>query len=86
MSELDGNGAAGLLHEVFGTEMTVAAATCGSCGVVALIGESDLYAGGPGAVVRCRSCGGVLVVITRVRGMHCVDLMGIRALDVPGEA
>jgi hypothetical protein len=23
------------------------------------------------------------VVITRVRGMHCVDLMGIRALDMP---
>jgi len=25
----------------------------------------------------------VLVVITQVRGMHCVDLMGIRALDMP---
>jgi hypothetical protein len=83
MDELDGNGAAGLLQEVFGAEMTVAAATCASCGAVALIGESGLYLGGPGTVIRCRSCDGVLVVITQVRGMHCVDLMGISAIDMP---
>jgi hypothetical protein len=83
MDELDGNGAAGLLQEIFGTEMTVAVATCASCGTVAQIGESTLYPGGPGTVIRCRGCDGVLVVITRVRGRHCVDLMGIRALDLP---
>jgi hypothetical protein len=83
MDELDGNGAAGLLREIFGMEMTVAVATCASCGTVAPIGESGLYTGGPGTVIRCRSCDGVLVVITQVRGMHCVDLMGIRALDMP---
>ena len=83
MDELDGNGAAGLLQETFGTEMTAAVATCASCGNVAPIGESGLYAGGPGTVIRCRSCDGVLVVITQVRGTHCVDLMGIRALDMP---
>ena len=47
MDELDGNGAAGLLQEVFGMEMTVAVATCASCGAVGPIGESDLYLGGP---------------------------------------
>jgi hypothetical protein len=83
MGELDGNGAAGLLQEIFGAEMTVGVATCASCGAVAQIGESGLYADGPGTVIRCRTCDGVLVVITRVRGMHCVDLMGIRALDMP---
>jgi ribosomal protein S27E len=83
MDELDGNGAAGLLQEIFGSDMTVAVATCASCGAVAPIGASGLYAGGPGTVIRCRSCGGVLVVITQVRGRHCVDLMGIRALDMP---
>ena len=83
MDELDGNGAAGLLQEVFGMEMTVAVATCATCGAVAPIGESGLYAGGPGTVIRCRSCDGVLVVITQVRGIHCVDLMGIRQLDMP---
>ena len=83
MGELDGNAAAGLLQEIFGREMTVAVATCASCGAVAAIGESGLYAGGPGTVIRCRSCEGVLVVITQVRGRYCVDLMGIRALDMP---
>jgi hypothetical protein len=85
MDELDGNRAAGLLQEVFGWDMTAAAATCASCGAVAPIGASDLYAGGPGTVIRCRSCEGVLVVITQVRGRHCVDLMGVRALDMPLE-
>ncbi len=83
MDELDGNGAAGLLQEIFGMELTVAVATCASCGSVAPIGAAGLYAGGPGTVIRCRSCDGVLVVITQVRGMHCIDLMGIRALDMP---
>jgi hypothetical protein len=83
MDELDGNGAAGLLQEVLGAEMTVAVATCASCGSTAQIGESVLYAGGPGTVIRCRACEGVLVVITQVRGRHCVDLTGIRALGMP---
>lgn len=84
MDELDGNAAAGLLREVFGAEMTTAAATCASCGAVAPIGESDLYPGGPGTVIRCRHCTSVLIVITRIRGMHCVDLMGVRELDTEG--
>jgi hypothetical protein len=81
MNKLDGNGAAGLLQEVFGQEMTAAAATCASCRTAAPIGESDLYPGGPGTVIRCRACTSVLIVITQIRGMHCVDLMGIRELD-----
>ncbi len=83
MDELDGNGAAGLLWEIFGAEMTVAAATCASCGTVAAIGETVLYTGGPGTVVRCRHCVAVLMVITQIRGMGCVDMMGISALDMP---
>jgi hypothetical protein len=83
MDQLDGNAAAGVLQEIFETDMTVAVATCVSCGAVAPIGASGLYAGGPGTVIRCRSCESVLVVITQVRGVHCVDLMGIRALEMP---
>jgi len=79
MDELDGNRAAGLLQEVFGTEMTTAVVTCASCRAVAPLGESVVYAGGPGTVIRCRSCTAVLVVITQIRGMSCVDLMGIAA-------
>jgi ribosomal protein S27E len=80
MNELDGNAAAGVLQEIFGREMTAVAATCATCGTVAPIGESGLYLGGPGTVIRCRSCDAVLVVVTQVRGMYCMDLMGIRSM------
>jgi Family of unknown function (DUF6510) len=83
MDELDGNRAAGLLREIFGREMTGVAATCASCGTVAPIGEGGLYTGGPGTVIRCRNCASVLVVITQIRGVGCVDMMGITALDTP---
>jgi len=83
MDELDGNRAAGLLREVFGREMTAAAATCASCGAVGPIGGSALYTGGPGTVIRCSNCVGVLLVITQIRGMSCVDVTGISALDMP---
>ena len=84
MGELDGNAAAGQLREVFGQEMTTVVATCASCGAAGPIGESDLYLGGPGTVIRCRHCTGILIVITQIRGMHCVDLMGLRDLDTEG--
>jgi len=32
MDTLDGNAIGGLLHEVFGTEMTAAVGTCANCG------------------------------------------------------
>lgn len=34
-------------------------------------------------VVRCRSCEALLMVITRIRGISCVDLQGIRSLTGP---
>ena len=40
-----------------------------------------VYVGGPGTVVRCRRCASVLMVISRVRGMNCVDLTGMLALQ-----
>ena len=40
---LDGNAAAGLLHEVFGTEVTIARGTCDGCGAVEAVGAVHLY-------------------------------------------
>jgi len=77
---LDGNAIAGLLHEVFGTEMTSAIGTCASCGATGPLAECVVYLRAPGTVVRCRRCTGLLIVITRVRAMNCVDLRGLAAL------
>jgi hypothetical protein len=83
MHTLDGNAIAALLYEAFGEEMTSMMATCATCGAVAAIAESVVYPRLPGAVARCHACGAILLVITQVRGVNCVDLEGIAALDAP---
>jgi len=77
---VDGNAIGGLLIEVFGTEMTTAVGTCGNCGAVAQVAEFAVYRPGLGTVVRCRSCGSVLMVFTEIRSVTCVDLMGLASL------
>jgi hypothetical protein len=82
MEALDGNAIAGLLHDVFGVEMTVAATVCGHCGARAVMAECVVYLGGPGAVARCRGCRGLLAVFVEVGGVTCVDLRGLASLDL----
>ena len=85
MVALDGNSIGGLLLELFGTEMTVAQSTCATCGAVAPVAETVVYLRAPGTVVRCRTCGSVLMAISQIRGMNCVDLGGMSALETdPG--
>ena len=79
-SALDGNAIGGLLHEVFGTEMTTAATTCAHCGNQALVAEAIAYVRAPGTVMRCRTCTSVLAVVVRKQEMNCVDLSGLAAL------
>ena len=78
---LDGNAIGGLLLEIFAAEMTSAQATCAACGAVRPVADTMVYVGGPGTVVRCRRCASVLMVISRVRGMNCVDLTSMLALQ-----
>jgi ribosomal protein S27E len=78
--ELDGNAIGGLLHEIFGAEMTAAKVTCATCGAAGPVAETVVYLRGPGSVVRCRTCSGVLMVISQIRGVNCVDLRGAAAL------
>ncbi len=78
---LDGNAIGGLLIEVFGTEMTTAVGTCGSCGAVSQVAELAVYVHGLGTVVRCRACEAVLMTFVRIRGVTCVDLQGLASLS-----
>ena len=80
-SALDGNAIGGLLQEVFGTEMTAAVGVCGSCGASGPMAETVVFLRAPGTVVRCRSCGSVLMVVVRHRQQNCVDLLGLAALE-----
>jgi hypothetical protein len=80
-TSLDGNAIAGLLFDVFGAETTTATGTCAGCGARALVAELEVYLCAPGTVVRCRSCGAVEMVLVTIRGITCVDLGGLAALE-----
>jgi DNA-directed RNA polymerase subunit RPC12/RpoP len=81
MNPLDGNAIGGLMHEVFGREMTDAAGTCANCGATGPLAQAVVYLDAPGTVVRCRNCSSVLMVFARVRERGCVDLRGLAALE-----
>lgn len=83
MEPLDGNAIAGALFEHFGSEMTTATGSCRNCGRVGMIAELAVYPAGPGAVVRCRACGSVVMVVVEVRGTTRVNLTCLRLLDAP---
>lgn len=76
---LDGNACAGLLREVFAAEMTSALGACAVCGAVGEIGGQHLYAypGGPGAVLRCRDCENVLLVLVHTGQRYRLGFPGL---------
>ena len=77
MEALDGNAIGGMLHEVFGREMTMAQAECARCGARGPLAECEVYLGGPGVVVRCHVCHHIVMVLVERREMICVDLRGL---------
>jgi hypothetical protein len=81
MDALDGNAIAGLLWEVFGAERTDATGTCATCGAGEPLGAARVYDRAPGVVVRCPHCASILMVLVTVRGVTCVDLRGLAALE-----
>jgi len=81
MDALDGNAIAGQLVAVFGAELTTATGVCAVCGARGLVAELEVYLEAPGTVVRCRSCKSVLMVLVTARGVTCVDLRGLAALE-----
>jgi hypothetical protein len=81
MEALDGNAIAGSLVDVFGVEMTTVIAVCAGCGAGGRVAELQVYLRAPGAVARCRACSSILMVLVSVRGITCVDLRGLAALE-----
>lgn len=82
MDALDGNAIGGMLIDVFGTDMTAASSTCGTCGAIRPVAELLVYMRAPGTVVRCWTCGTVLMVFVKAHGVTCtVDLAGLASLS-----
>jgi len=80
---LDGNAVAGLLGEVFAAEMTAAVVRCAHCGTAGAVATAQVYAHGPGVVLRFPGCTGVVMRFARVRGHVVADLHGVGMLSAP---
>ena len=71
----DGNGIAGLLQEIFVTEITTARRVCDGCGQEHPIGAHRAYAGA-GTVLRCPGCGAVAAAVAATPREYVIGLTG----------
>ncbi len=68
MDALDDNAFAGWLLKHFGSEVTATRGRCRHCGALSLIAELQVYSRAPGAVMRRRTCGNVVMMLVKIRG------------------
>jgi hypothetical protein len=79
---LDGNAVAGLLSEVFVSEVTAAATRCDGCGAIEALGALRAYVDAPGTVLRCIHCESVLLRFVHDGDRCWLDLRGLRWLQL----
>lgn len=73
---LDANSTAGLLHEIFGVEMTAAPTECANCGNEAEIGTLLAFTHGPGYILRCSACENIVLRIVETPQAVYLDARG----------
>ncbi len=81
---LDANAVAGMLVEIFGSEMTAAPSQCAHCGNRAMVGTLRVYGmRGMGIVMRCSICTEVVMrFMRRPDGSFLVDARGAAFLRI----
>lgn len=80
---VDGNAVGGALYEWFGVEMTGAPGQCGHCGNVGAIATLHAYTRGPGIVLRCSVCQGVVLRFAETPTGPILDASGAAWLRRP---
>jgi hypothetical protein len=80
---LDGNAIAGLLQELFDTEMTLAPVECNSCGRVGEMGSLWAFMESPGYVLRCPGCQNVVLRMAVTVDQVYLDARGAAYLRIP---
>jgi hypothetical protein len=81
---LDGKARGGLLGVVLGRELTGAVGTCSACGAVNAFGAAIAYTQAPGEVLRCPSCGIVLMVVVQRPDGYRITIGSIRCIEIEG--
>lgn len=83
---VDGNAAAGVLSEVFVTDLTVARARCAGCGKTGKVATLLVYAHGMGTVMRCPDCDSVVLRIARTPTHIWLDATGATSIAISAGA
>lgn len=78
---VDGNAIAGLLHDVFGAEITAAPRGCQSCGAINPVGAHRVFRGA-GTVMRCPACDDLAMSIVVHADRFVVRMSGTWTLEV----
>ena len=73
---LDANAVTGLLHEIFGVEMTASHTECANCGQEGELGGLLAFTHGPGIVLRCSACEQVMIRIVQTPEAIHLDARG----------
>jgi hypothetical protein len=73
---VDGNAIAGVLEAVFGGDVTAVPGRCAHCGTVNAVGALHAYVRGPGSVLRCPSCEGIVMRVVATTEATYVDARG----------
>ena len=66
MSYVDGNAIIGALSIATGTDVSLAAVVCGTCGQHHPVAEAHVYLRCPGTVIRCPGCGAAEIVLVEI--------------------
>ena len=80
---LDGNAVAGLLAEIFGSDMTVADGECAACGRRDQLGCARAYVNAPGVVLRCAGCSAVMIRVVDTPRGRLVEAKGLAFVRMP---
>jgi hypothetical protein len=79
---LDGNAIAGLLSEIFGTEITTNPAECVHCGTVSVVGRMLAFGQEMGTVLRCPGCQNVMIRVVETPTALWLDMQGVSYLQL----
>ncbi|WP_181435070.1 MULTISPECIES: DUF6510 family protein [unclassified Curtobacterium] len=82
-TRLDGNAAAGVLADVFGTDTTTARVRCSGCGAVGVVATVVVLADAAGTVLRCPECDDVLATVVDDGATAWLSMPGVSAIGIP---
>ncbi len=82
---VDGNAAAGILSEVFVSDVTAARARCAGCGKTRTVAALLVYAHGMGTVMRCPGCDYVVMRLVRTPTHVWLDATGATSIVMAAE-